>query len=74
MIKQQWLFVGFEGVMVIVACGALNIFNPAFAFSQGMEGAGGLGTSRKMRKQRAAEKAVLERNGSGSDNVEGTAV
>jgi hypothetical protein len=51
LIKQQWLFVGFEGVMVIVACFALNVFNPAFAFPGGMQGAGGLGTSKKMKNQ-----------------------
>ena len=32
LIRHQWLFVGFEGVMVIVACLALNVFNPAFTF------------------------------------------
>ncbi|CZS91452.1 related to YER185w, Rta1p [Rhynchosporium graminicola] len=62
LIKRQWLFVGFEGVMVIVACLALNAFNPAFAFSEGVTGLGGLGSKKKMRKER--EKT----NGSG-DNL-----
>lgn len=52
LIKRQWLFVGFEGVMVIVACLALNLFNPAFAFSEGVTGLGGLGSKKKMKKQR----------------------
>ncbi|KAK0105075.1 hypothetical protein ONS95_004561 [Cadophora gregata] len=52
LIKRQWLFVGFEGVMVIVACLALNVFNPAFAFPEGVTGMGGLGSKKKMRKQR----------------------
>lgn len=64
LIKRQWLFVGFEGVMVIVACLALNLFNPAFAFSKGVTGLGGLGSKKKMRKQR--EKAV-EGNSSSSE-------
>ena len=66
LIRQQWLFVGFEGVMVIVACLALNIFNPAFAFSRGMEGAGGLGKSKK-RSKKDAEKTGTERSASNSD-------
>jgi hypothetical protein len=51
LIKQQWLFVGFEGVMVIVACIALNIFNPAFTFKEAMTGLGGLGSKKKLAKQ-----------------------
>jgi hypothetical protein len=67
LIKQQWLFVGFEGVMVIVACFALNVFNPAFAFPGGMQGAGGLGTSKKMKKQQREREAVEKGVTSGSD-------
>ncbi|KAH6675037.1 putative sphingoid long-chain base transporter RSB1 [Halenospora varia] len=51
LIRKQWLFVGFEGVMVIVACFALNIFNPAFAFKEAMVGMGGLGSKKKMRRE-----------------------
>jgi len=50
LIKRQWLFVGFEGVMVIVACLALNAFNPAFSFPEGVTGLGGLGGKKKARK------------------------
>ncbi|KAH7372151.1 putative sphingoid long-chain base transporter RSB1 [Cadophora sp. MPI-SDFR-AT-0126] len=67
LIKRQWLFVGFEGVMVIVACLALNFFNPAFAFSEGVTGLGGLGSKKKMRKQR--EKA--NEGSSNSSDVDG---
>ncbi|PVH75687.1 RTA1-domain-containing protein [Cadophora sp. DSE1049] len=67
LIKRQWLFVGFEGVMVIVACLALNLFNPAFAFSEGVTGLGGLGSKKKMRKQR--EKA--NEGSSNSSDVDG---
>jgi len=42
LIRHQWLFVGFEGVMVIVACLALNIFHPAYCFKEGVLGAGGI--------------------------------
>ncbi len=67
LIKRQWLFVGFEGVMVIVACLALNLFNLAFAFSEGVTGLGGLGSKKKMRKQR--EKA--NEGSSNSSDVDG---
>ena len=69
LIRRQWLFVGFEGVMVIVACLALNAFNPAFMFKEAMTGLGGLG-SRKRRQRQEREKnaeVVEERSGSNSD-------
>jgi len=40
---RQDLFVGFEGVMIVVASVVLNIFNPSFCFKELMEGEGGLG-------------------------------
>ncbi|TVY44651.1 Sphingoid long-chain base transporter [Lachnellula subtilissima] len=64
LIRHQWLFVGFEGVMVIVACFALNIFNPAFSFKEAMNGLGGLGSKKRIAKQKNQEKAV---SGSNSD-------
>lgn len=51
LIRKQNLFIGFEGVMVIVACFALNLFNPAIKFKEAMTGLGGLGTKKKMKKQ-----------------------
>lgn len=63
LIKKQWLFVGFEGVMVIVACLALNVFHPAVAFEKGMEGLGGIGSKRKAKKV----KGSVERSESNSD-------
>lgn len=71
LIRQQWLFVGFEGVMVIVACFALNIFNPAITFKEAMVGLGGLGTKKKMAKQqreKAVEESGAEKSGSASEN------
>ncbi|KAL3422373.1 RTA1 like protein [Phlyctema vagabunda] len=71
LIKQQWLFVGFEGVMVIVACFALNFFNPAFAFKEAMDGLGGLGSKKKIKKQEAVrqhEVVVGEKNASASNS------
>jgi hypothetical protein len=65
LIKQQGLFIGFEGVMVIVACLALNIFNPAFAFKEAMEGLGGLGSKKRMAKN---EKSKLAEGKSGSNS------
>jgi len=66
LIKQQWLFVGFEGVMVIVACFALNLFHPAFTFVEAMEGAGGIGSSRRQKKQQKAAGLNGETSASGS--------
>ncbi|RFU32420.1 hypothetical protein B7463_g3943, partial [Scytalidium lignicola] len=51
LIRKQWLFLGFEGVMVIVACLSLNVFNPALTFKEGMAGLGGIGSKKKMAKQ-----------------------
>jgi hypothetical protein len=62
LIKRQWLFVGFEGVMVIVACFALNLFNPAFTFKEAMEGLGGIGSGKKMRKQQKEKPALSSSN------------
>jgi len=64
LIKQQWLFVGFEGVMVIVACLALNFFNPAFTFKEAMTGMGGLGSKKKLAKQQKLQ----EKNGEAMEN------
>lgn len=44
LIRQQWLFVGLEGVMVVVAVVVLNAFHPAFCFKDGVVGRGGLKT------------------------------
>lgn len=55
LIRRQPLFIGFEGVMVIVACFALNLFNPAFAFKEAMTGFGGLGSKKKAKKQETQE-------------------
>jgi hypothetical protein len=41
LIRQQWLFVGLEGVMVVVAVVALNAFHPAFCFNAKFEGGEG---------------------------------
>jgi hypothetical protein len=70
LIRQQWLFVGFEGVMVIIACLALNSFNPAVMFKEAMTGLGGLGTKKKLareQKKRDTEGAVESPSGSASD-------
>jgi hypothetical protein len=37
LIKQQWLFVGLEGVMVVIAVAVLNAFHPAFCFGAKFE-------------------------------------
>jgi hypothetical protein len=40
---RQDLFIGFEGVMIVVASVVLNLVNPSFCFRELMEGEGGLG-------------------------------
>ncbi|RQM07441.1 hypothetical protein DH86_00002911 [Scytalidium sp. 3C] len=59
LIRHQWLFLGFEGVMVIVACLSLNVFNPAYTFQEGMAGLGGIGSSKKLGKQRKQQEAQV---------------
>jgi hypothetical protein len=76
LIRHQWFFVGFEGVMVIVACLAMNIFHPAFTFKEVMTGMGGLGSKKKMRKlelereKAATVETTQERSGSNSDDAD----
>jgi hypothetical protein len=65
LIRQQWLFLGFEGVMVIVACFALNLFHPSLMFKEGMVGAGGVGSGKKNRREQK-EKVDGAVSGSGS--------
>jgi hypothetical protein len=55
LIRHQWLFVGFEGVMVVVACLSLNIFHPAITFKEAMTGFGGIGSKKKMLNQEQQE-------------------
>ena len=67
MIRQQWLFVGLEGVMVVVAVAVLNAFHPAFCFDAEFEGTGN-GKARWLgffgRRQRD-EESKAEETGSG---------
>jgi hypothetical protein len=67
LIRRQNLFIAFEGVMVVVAVLALNAFHPAVCFKEGVEGAGGLGASRKAKK--AARLAEKEENNMTSEVV-----
>jgi hypothetical protein len=39
---RQGLFIGFEGVLIAVACVSLNVFHPSVCFKEMMEGEGGL--------------------------------
>lgn len=39
---KQGLFIGFEGVLIAVACVCLNIFHPSVCFKEMMDGEGGL--------------------------------
>lgn len=72
LIRHQWLFVGFEGVMVIVACLALNTFHPSIMFKEAMEGLGGIGSNRKSKKNKGEKGglAVPETSGTSSEDGE----
>ncbi|KAK1837047.1 putative sphingoid long-chain base transporter RSB1 [Podospora conica] len=50
LMKRQGMFIGFEGVLILVACLGLNVFHPSFCFRAMMEGEGGIGAKRKARK------------------------
>jgi hypothetical protein len=70
LIGRQDLFIAFEGVMVTVAMLALNLFHPALCFKEGLEGEGGLGSRRKAKKQREAEKEGSAAASSTASDVE----
>jgi hypothetical protein len=63
LMKRQDLFIGFEGVMIVVACLALNAFNPAFCFKELLEGKGGLGSRRKEKKAFSDSEAEMGKSG-----------
>lgn len=70
LIKKQNLFIAFEGIMVIVAVLALNIFHPALCFKEGVQGEGGLGAGRRKKKERKiAEKEGAAGGSSGASDV-----
>lgn len=52
--KRQDLFIGFEGVMIVVACLALIVFHPSVCFKEMMQGKGGFGSKNKKRDAEAA--------------------
>lgn len=73
LIRHQYYFVGFEGVMVIVACLTLNIFHPSIMFKEAMEGLGGIGSNFKWKKnkgEKGIEGTVQETSGTNSDDGE----
>ena len=72
--QRQDLFIGFEGVMIVVAALALNVFHPSFCFAAMMEGAGGFGSSKKSKKTTDAEvvEGQWEKNASDSEGRHGS--
>ncbi|KAK0729857.1 RTA1 like protein-domain-containing protein [Lasiosphaeris hirsuta] len=52
LMKRQDLFIGFEGVMIAVACVVLNVFHPSVCFATMMDGAGGLGSKKKAKGEK----------------------
>lgn len=76
LIKKQNLFIAFEGVMVVIACLALNFFHPSIMFKEAMDGLGGVGAGFKMgrfgRKKR--ESGLLEKSDDGEAGKSGGVV
>jgi hypothetical protein len=48
---RQDLFIGFEGVMIVVASLVLNVFHPSLCFKEMMDGQGGIGSKKKAAKK-----------------------
>ena len=67
LMTRQDLFVGFEGVMIVVACLVLNFFHPAVCFKEMMEGQGGIGSGRKRKGGKVAYDAAGGKSEAGSD-------
>lgn len=57
---RQGLFIGFEGVMVAVACLALNVFHPSVCMRDVMEGAGGIRSKGKKGKKGKMDEGETE--------------
>lgn len=70
---RQDLFIGFEGVMIAVACLALNVFHPSLCFKELMDGQGGIGSKKKARKAEMMHEAGQGKSEPVSD-VEQTSV
>jgi len=67
---RQDLFIGFEGVMIIVACFVLNVFHPSVCFKEMMEGAGGF-RSKKKGAVRSETETVVEKGGKSEVSSDG---
>ena len=73
LIKNQKLFIGLEGVMVIIAVLVLNAFHPGYCFKEGYD----TPVARKVKNKKAkkgkeetmVEKEISSRDEAGSDNV-----
>jgi hypothetical protein len=68
LMKRQDLFIGFEGVMIIVACLVLNVFHPSICFKEMMQSEGAKWFGRKGAK---GEKSGEKGEGVSSSDVDG---
>ena len=64
LMRRQDLFIGFEGVMIVVACVALNLFHPSVCFGEMMEG-GGAGGFRSGGRKKSKGNKTAEKLGKG---------
>ncbi|KAK0655917.1 RTA1 like protein-domain-containing protein [Cercophora newfieldiana] len=69
LMKRQDLFIGFEGVMIIVACLVLNVFHPSICFKDMMVSEGGFWK----KKKKVIDATQAEKGESGASDVDGTA-
>lgn len=67
LIKNQNLFIGLEGVMVIVACLALNAFHPGICFREGYD------LSQKKSKSKKNNRGTVEKESPSRDETSGDA-
>jgi len=70
LMKRQDLFIGFEGVMIIVACLALNVFHPSLCFKEMMDSEG-VFWKRKNKKAMEMTEGKPEKGESGASDVDG---
>lgn len=66
LMRRQDLFIGFEGVMIIVACLVLNVFHPSICFKEMMKSEG------VVWKRKKTTEGQPEKGDSGVSDVDGS--
>ncbi|KAH7321079.1 RTA1 like protein family [Stachybotrys elegans] len=66
---RQDFFIGFEGVLIVVACLVLNVFHPAICMRPVLVGGGGLKGFSFLRKRTAEKDLIKMSNRNGSEST-----